>query len=173
MYKHQKQKKRPGHPPPPKPQCWESSHGRRGCLGNCGAAGAVRLFWKLLWPLGFTWRPLPSAPCFSALPRRACPGREGREKGRSHTASRDKCRTRGKRTKAKNGRHRRRRAGSAKAPGKGQKVAGETSRRQVCEPVMRPPGSSWTGANLPWRTHHRDPRAHQPLPPSPGCPGTC
>lgn len=71
-------------PLPPNPSAGRAADGGRGCLGNCGAAGAVRLFWKLLWPLGFTWRPLPSAPCFSAPPPRACPEKEGNEKGRSH-----------------------------------------------------------------------------------------
>ena len=40
-------------PPPPKPRCWESSQHGPGCLRNCGAAGAVWPFWKLLclWAL--------------------------------------------------------------------------------------------------------------------------
>lgn len=102
MYKHQKQRKRPlATPHPPNPSAGRAASSL-GCW-NQVAAGAVRLSWKLPWPLGFTWRPLPSAPCFSAPPLRACPREEGRDKSRSHKAARGGQRAR--EWKAKDGHH--------------------------------------------------------------------
>lgn len=135
-------------PLPPNPSAGRAAHGWRGCLGNCRAAGAVRLFWKLLWPLGFTWRPLPSAPCFSAPLQHVCPGREGRKKGRSHPGVKEGQRT----GELKEWPPPEVKSRVSRRPEKGQKVAGETGRRRVNEPASLAPGNSLTGAKLPWRT---------------------
>lgn len=99
IYKHQKQRKRPlATPLPPNPSAGRAASSR-GCW-NQVAVGAVWLSWKLPWPLGFTSRPLPSAPCSSAPPPRACPGKEGRDKGRSHKAARGGQRARERESEA-------------------------------------------------------------------------
>lgn len=98
IYKHQKQRKRPlATPLPPNPSAGRAAGSQR--LLEPGSVGAVRLSWKLPWPLGFTWRPLPSAPCSSAPPLRACPGKEGRDKGGSHKAARGGQRARERKAK--------------------------------------------------------------------------
>lgn len=105
-----------------------------------------------LW--AFTLRPLPSAPCFSAPPPRACPGREGREKRLGHTDYPGIKRDQGAGGLKQNsvvttGHHRKRHAGSAKASEKGQmrqvSLAGDR-KKSFTEAI---PGCSLPGNNFP------------------------
>lgn len=150
-----------GHPPPPEPQSWESSGTGEARLLR--TAGAVRLLETSL-PLGFTWRPLPSAPCFSGPPRRACPGEEGRDKGGSHRLFRGKGRWREREQSTK--------MTSAGRAGLCPQRRPERGRRwQMSEP-LRQPESPWaSGSQPPLGDRPRsDPGAHS-LSPSCNLPG--
>lgn len=168
MYKHQKQREHPWPPPSPQtpvlreqPAAGEAVSGTRSCW-SCPAVLETSLASGLYL----------EASSFSSLFFRtssACLSWEGREGKGQVTPEGRKGGTR----EPKEWPPREVKSRVSRSPEKGQKVAGETGRRQVSESAGVAPVSSLTGASLPGDPPHVDPSAHQPLPPSPGHPGVC
>lgn len=144
MYKHQKQREHPWSPPSPltpvlreQPAAGEAASGTRSCW-SCPAVLETSLASGLYL----------EASSFSSLFFRtssACLSWEGREgKGRVTPEG-----IKGGTREPKEWPPPEVKSRVSRSPEKGQKVAGETGRRQVSESAGVAPGGSLTGANLP------------------------
>lgn len=149
MYKHQKQRKHPWPPPSPQtpvlgeqPAAGEAASGTVELLELSSCSGNFSGLWAL--PGGLFLQLLVFPHLFCVLVLRGKRGKRARHPGRKKGGgTREPKEWPPLEVKSR----------VSRRPEKGQKVAGETGRRQVIKPAGLSPGSSVTGANLLWETH--------------------